>query len=93
MRHKGEYDVYHTAQEVLNRSIAEISARVDLNEQVAMLDALRTRVARVCLSEEYLLRYKTFLESFETLKHCQRDKLRDADSKYLDEVIIYFLLL
>lgn len=82
----GEFKVYKAANESLTRRIDALKKEgINVAAEVNRLRNLRTRVTELCHSEEYLDRYKSFLQTQKLNKHQAANKLRDAEDKYVDD--------
>jgi hypothetical protein len=74
-----------TAYAPLRSKVArDYSKPVDVDTEIALLQALRKRVSELCDSEEYLQRYRKFLESRGLPLDVSLNKLRDGHDKYAD---------
>jgi hypothetical protein len=96
----GEFDMYDAANAKLDSRIADLHNRgkVNVAAEVVLLRSIRSRVARVCLTDSSLKLYSRFLRGHalttgdESLTngtwylpiHNGTNKLRDVEEKYLE---------
>jgi hypothetical protein len=71
----------------LNERISRLKRErgVDVMEQVELLRALRDRATKLCLSAEYLHRYRAYLKGEGLLAHPSENKLRDVEERFFEE--------
>eukprot|EP01035_Chromulina_nebulosa_P022637 gene22637-29310_t len=82
----GEYNLYRAAIHRLDQRILYLKRiNYPFDDNLKLLKDLRQRVSQLCLSEEYLQRYKTYLQNDGLHKHLSDNRLRDVDDKYDEE--------
>ena len=82
----GENALYRAANEKLDQRISQLKADgIDLEKELQLLKALRNRVKKMCLSDEYLERYRAMLSREGYQQHHSRNKLRDSADVYVDK--------
>jgi len=59
--------------------------KVSFEEEVLVLGALRTRVSELCLTEEYLIRYRNYIKQRGLPNDASQNKLRDSADEYADQ--------
>jgi hypothetical protein len=78
--------VYDEANRKLDERIRSLTAKgVDVNQQVQLFKALRTRAAALCLSDAYLIQYREFLKAQGLPQHPSENKLRDVEERFFTE--------
>jgi hypothetical protein len=82
----GENALYRAANAKLDQRIAQLKADgVDLDKELQTLKELRDRVKKLCLSDEYLERYRAMLSTEGYQQHHSNNKLRDSADVYVDK--------
>ena len=80
---KGEFAVFEEANQALDTRISDLTRRgVDIRQQVQTLGQLRERVSEMCFTNEYLNRYKKYLQAEGLQAHQSANKLRDVEDRY-----------
>jgi len=59
--------------------------KVNVEEEVLLLGALRARVSEMCLTEEYLVRYRDHMKQQGLPNDTSMNKLRDSADEYADQ--------
>jgi hypothetical protein len=67
-----------------SKVVRDYSKPVDVDTEIALLQALRKRVSELCDLDEYLQRYRKFLETRGLPLDISLNKLRDGHDKYAD---------
>ena len=82
----GEASIYRVSNEKLDERIVHLGLRgVNVTQEVQQLRDVRARVTTACLSDDYLARYKSFIEKFGLPQHSSENKLRDAEDIYTEQ--------
>jgi hypothetical protein len=77
--------IYDTANAKLDERINSLIYKgTNFTEQVRVLKVLQNRVTKICLSDEYLERYRYKLDKEGFKQHHSNNKLRDAEEKYTE---------
>ena len=81
----GENALYRAANEKLDQRILQLKADgVDVDNELQLLKALRNKVKTMCLSDEYLERYRAMLATEGYQQHHSNNKLRDSADVYIE---------
>ena len=82
----GEMAVYEAGKEKLDARIAALTqSGVDFPAELTKFRALRSRVRKLCLTDEYLERYRQMISGQGHQKHQSNNKLRDTADEYVDK--------
>ena len=77
LERNGEHAVYESAQTKLNQRVTALTAQgVDVKAEIALLQALRSRVKKLCLTEEYLERYRLMIHGEGYQQHQSNNKVK-----------------
>ena len=101
LERNGEHAVYEAAKTKLDERIAALHTQgIDVPAQVLLLQSLRSRVKKLCLSEEYLERYRMMIHGEGYQQHQSNNKVRRASYftclshttivSYLTACIVYY---
>jgi len=78
--------VYEAAKAKLDDRIASLTqGGLDFPAELTKFRALRSRVRKVCLTEEYLERYRKMIHDQGYQQHQSNNKLRDTADEYVDK--------
>ena len=76
LERNGEHAVYEAAKTKLDERIAALHTQgLDVPAQVLLLQSLRSRVKKLCLSEEYLERYRMMIHGEGYQQHQSNNKV------------------
>eukprot|EP01041_Mallomonas_annulata_P005424 gene5424-10866_t len=85
----GEIQFYEAANKILDERLVLLNKQgVNVHDELMLLKALRERVTDLCLSEEYLERYRTYLEQTAGLPQHGTggmNRLRDTEDKFAED--------
>jgi len=70
---------------LVNRVSRPDGSKVRVEEEVLLLRALRKRVSQLCLTEEYLVRYRDHIKRRGLPNDASQNKLRDSADEYADQ--------
>jgi hypothetical protein len=80
--------VYEVANDVLSQRISELKRRgIDVNAEITMLGEMRNSVTQLCMQDDFLTKYRDFINKIGFPQHPQgsSNHLRDTEDKYGSE--------
>ena len=96
LERNGEHAVYASATVKLDERIASLQTQgIDVKAQVTLLQSLRGRVKKLCLTEEYLERYRLMIHNEGYQQHQSNNKVtrasKLANTPFNPSILLYSL--